>query len=343
MPICCASFLVMERFFLAIQSNTERWLTHRKAKKAYEESQKKPKTLIGETLGWLDALLFAIVVVILINQYLFQLFVIPSPSMVHTLEVGDRVFVGKDSYGLELYSAGQKIGTANRKVHRDNIITFYNPEYTNKGVFYNILSQFIYSGTFTLVNIDKNEDGSPAERLLVKRAVGFPEEVVLFQNGNVLIRKAGSSSFVAEETFRKEGKLSTSPHRSVEDGLYDGINAWGTLMAYQDMGISEVPSYLKNEYASVQDLHYPPDMYQFESARAKTKAMYDPSDFSSRSASRSYREGIYVPQGRVLPLGDNRDNSRDGRYFGPVLQENVNGRVLFRFWPLKRISYLGNK
>jgi signal peptidase I len=332
----------MNKFLLTIQSKTEAYLTVRKARKAYQIAVKKPRTFVGELLSWLDALLFAIVVVILINQYLFQLFVIPSPSMVHTLEIGDRVFVGKNSYGLELYSAGKKVGTKNRVVHRDNIITFYNPEYPNKGVFFNVLSQFIYSGTFTLVNIDRNEDGSVAERLLVKRAVGFPEEVVRFHEGNVKIRKAGSTAFEDEIPFRTENDLSRAPFRSLDADQYDGIEAWGALYAYQELGVKTVPAYLSSAYSNLTNTRYPEDMYQFEASRTRTKALFNPTDFSARSASRAYQEGIYVGKGQVLPLGDNRDDSRDGRYFGPVWQKNVNGRVLFRFWPLSRISYLGN-
>lgn len=81
---------------------------------------------------------------------------------------------------------------------------FLQSRISEQRVFFNVLSQFIYSGTFTLVNIDRNEDGSVAERLLVKRAVGFPEEVVRFHEGNVKIRKAGSTAFEDEISFRTE-------------------------------------------------------------------------------------------------------------------------------------------
>ena len=42
--------------------------------------------------------------------------------------------------------------------------------------------------------------------------------------------------------------------------------------------------------------------------------------------------------GRII--GDNRDNSHDGRYFGPVMESKVNGRVIGRFWPIGSISSL---
>jgi signal peptidase I len=62
----------------------------------------------------------------------------------------------------------------------------------------------------------------------------------------------------------------------------------------------------------------------------------------SRSDNAKYKSGIYVPQGSILPLGDNRDNSRDGRYFGPVNQKKINGSVRFRFWPITSMRYLGD-
>ncbi|WP_320129249.1 signal peptidase I [uncultured Sphaerochaeta sp.] len=335
----------MDGIWTFLEKKTVSILTHRKAEKAYELANKKPRTVVGEIKGWVDALVFAVFAVLIINQYVFQLFLIPTPSMVSTLLVGDRVFVSKTSFGIEAYPSGPKIAMTNRQVHRDNIITFYNPEYITKGPFFDILSQILYMGTFSLVNIDRNPDGSTAERLYVKRAVGFPGEVIHFQEGNVYIRPAGSNAFIDERTFRSTNGLSEGPHRSLDASTYDGIKAWGSLMGYKDLGFSpnNAPSYLSNAYNSVKNDSYPKDMYQFETSRTRTKALFDPSNFSYRNESHKYSEGIYVPEGSILPLGDNRDDSRDGRYFGPVSQKKINGRVLFRFWPFSRIGYLGNK
>ncbi|MYB02757.1 MAG: signal peptidase I [Acidimicrobiaceae bacterium] len=40
-----------------------------------------------------------------------------------------------------------------------------------------------------------------------------------------------------------------------------------------------------------------------------------------------------VPEGKLLVLGDNRPDSRDGRYFGPIDADTVVGRAFFKLWP----------
>ena len=53
-------------------------------------------------LDWLDAILFAVVVVTLINTFWFQSFKIPSSSMESSLYTGDHLFVSKLTYGARM-------------------------------------------------------------------------------------------------------------------------------------------------------------------------------------------------------------------------------------------------
>jgi len=58
-----------------------------------------PKPPKGKTREWVDSLLFAVIAATLIRWATFEAYVIPSPSMEHSLLVGDYLFVSKLHYG----------------------------------------------------------------------------------------------------------------------------------------------------------------------------------------------------------------------------------------------------
>lgn len=61
----------------------------------------KNKTVLT-VMGWVDAIVFALVAVYFVNLYFFQNYVIPSSSLEKSLLVGDYLFVSKMSYGARV-------------------------------------------------------------------------------------------------------------------------------------------------------------------------------------------------------------------------------------------------
>jgi signal peptidase I len=313
-----------------LQRWTERMLTRRRIRQRKNQEKSAAKSQLRE---WIEALLWAVIFVFLINQFLFQLYEIPTPSMEDTLLVKDRVFVNKMIYGPELYPGGPKILSFNDPV-RDEIIVFENPNYISRGPLFDTLNRLVYMMTLSLINLDKDEEGEPRAQLYVKRAVGTAGDVVSFSRGTVMIRPPAFEDALSEEQFREIAGFHQPVKRQIEPASYALFNQAAYTQAYRNSG-APVPDYI--EQLSGETSRFI-DYYHYSSAYYTMKTRIDPSDLNSQSLAARYRLGFYIPADHVLPLGDNRDNSSDGRYFGPVSFENVLGKTVFRFWPLGRVG-----
>jgi signal peptidase I len=82
-------------FFFGIPVIFDIYIT-KKVNWSFWKSRKKKNPVLIE---WLDALIFAVVAVSLINIFLFQNYKIPTPSMESSLLVGDHLAVSKTAYG----------------------------------------------------------------------------------------------------------------------------------------------------------------------------------------------------------------------------------------------------
>lgn len=102
---------------------------------------------LRNTVEWVAIVVAALLAAILIKTYVVQAFYIPSGSMEHTLDIGDRVLVNKLSYRLH-------------DLHRGDIVVFERPA---------------------------AEAGDDAIKDLIKRVVALPGETVEGRDGRVFV------------------------------------------------------------------------------------------------------------------------------------------------------------
>ena len=180
---------------------------------------KRRTSTLRNTLEWVAVIVGAVLIALLVRNFVVQSYQIPSGSMRETLQEGDRVLVNHLSYRLH-------------DVNRGDVIVFERPASAPAAA------------------------GEPAD--LIKRAIGLPGETIESIDGIVHI----------------DGEPLDEPYL-----------APGTLTFELD-------------------------------------------------------EPVEVPEGTVFVLGDNRGNSDDSRFIGPIEIDSIAGRAFAIIWPPSRFSGL---
>ncbi|MDR0377267.1 MAG: S26 family signal peptidase [Spirochaetaceae bacterium] len=314
-------------FFDRIEFLTEAYLTRRRRAGRIKKEKAQAKNPI---LDWIEAFIWAAGMVLLINQYLFQAYAIPSGSMIDTLLIKDRIFVNKIIFGPELLPGVGKIPSPVQP-KRNDVIIFENPSYVSRGPAFDIAQRIIYMLTVSLVDIDRDENGEPKAHFLIKRAAGMGGDRFVSERGEMKIRFAGENRWVDERDYNAALGIGHNLSRLMPEFDYPPLEAAGKAMAYMDLGLNP-PANLASQVHSFQY----PDSFAYGRARLETLRGAYPQDGRYRAALARQTMGWYVPEGYMLPLGDNRDNSRDGRYFGPVKLSKVLGKAFIIYWPLAR-------
>ena len=181
--------------------------------------QQQPHSLLRVVLEWLAVLAGGIVIAVVVEAFLVQAFWIPSPSMVPTLEVGDRVLVNKLAYKAH-------------DVHRGDVVVFERPPQAANG-------------------------GEDQIKDLIKRVVAI-----------------GGDSVEA-----RDGRLYVNNELIDEPYLPDGTQT--------------------------EDLPY-----------------------------------TVIPEGTVFVMGDNRGDSQDSRFFGPIAEDTIVGRAFVKVLPFTDVGWL---
>ena len=237
---------------------------------------------------WMEAILFAFVVAMIIRNYTFENFLIPSSSMEKTLLVGDYLIANKIKYFFNDPKQGEIVtfrypkieeGTPEHKDYKDDFIKIFPPIYINK-------KHSFAKHPFTAFHICYY-----ARRNVVKRVIGMPGDIVEIKDKIVYVNGKEYTG-----GFENYGVAIPSPPAAPERIEY---------FTYPENSF---------DYVSMNPW-YEPYRVKIEGDSSAVRKIFN----------RDWFGPVKVPEKSYFVMGDNRDVSEDSRYWGFLERKYITG------------------
>ncbi len=280
--------------------------------KAPDEEKKKQSRLTRELSEWGKALLYALIFGTIIRLFVFETMMVPTGSMIPSIEPGDRLFVEKVTYQFDNPDYG-------------DIVVFWVP--------FKDLSAMEMLGPF-----DRFMDLlSPSEFRghvkYVKRLVGMPGDVIELE---VAPEYEDVASDILLLPVDEQPRYRLLVNGTVPDGFEElrysrvGIFADPEFffgLAYPDRAVSVYRNFFI-EYSRYIEYR---EFYDKELAPLGLNEL-----INVDTATKSVK--LMIPEGFYFFMGDNTRNSFDSRFFGFVPERNIIGSPMLRIWPFSRFG-----
>jgi len=326
----------------------------------------------GKFREWLDAMVFAIVVMVILRTLFFDLFRIPTPSMEKNLIVGDYLFVSKLHYGTR---TPMTLGVPFTQIYLPGL-TFPHTRFPG-------FSE-VNRGDAVVFNWP-DDDVDVIERRMhyIKRIMGLPGETISVEdksvvvNGETIPLRDGMQQYwsVTKTDPRVQLNRSALEELGITDVIQTADPAVVRLIATEPSAdiianwpwVSQVEPAIATSNSIYDAAMYPP-------GRGWTPDNYGPvtipgegmtvtlteenwpvyekviSRFEGHETGRAV-DGRFLIDGQVVTdytfaqdyffaMGDNRDNSEDSRFWGFVPMDHVVGKAILVYFSWDKDSML---
>jgi signal peptidase I len=326
----------------------------------------------GKIREWVDAMVFAIVVMVILRTLFFDLFRIPSPSMEKNLLVGDYLFVSKLHYGTR---TPMTIGVPFTQIYLPGLTFPYTriPGFSE-----------VKRGDAVVFNWP-DDDVEVIERRMhyIKRVVGLPGEAIAIEDKQVIVDgeeiplMEGMQQYwnVTKTDPRVQLNRSALEELGITDVIQTADPAVVRLIATEPSAdiIANWP-WVDQVQPAVATSNSVYDAAMYPAGRGWTPDNYGPvtvpgmgmsvtlndenwpvyqrviSHFEGHDTGRAV-DGRFLIDGQpaseytfeqdyYFVMGDNRDNSEDSRFWGFVPMDHVVGKALLVYFSWDKDSML---
>lgn len=267
-----------------------------------KKARKQPETFQEHVVSWLKTIVWAVVVVMIVNGVLFASFVVPTGSMENTVATGDFLFVNRLIFAP---STPQVIPFINRPLPFYSFPGLRDPKQGDVIV-------FIFPG---------NRDQIEAERFeyYLKRCIAVAGDTLQIINRHVYVNGK-------EFTLPPNGKFD-------ENGYYD---------VQYDMSSTFPPgrNYTRDNYGPIR-IPKKGDAIRISAENRigwetfiRREGHSVGYDGTSITIDGKPAATYIVERDYLFGMGDNRNNSLDSRYWGFIPKESVIGTPVIVYWSL---------
>ncbi|HEX4351786.1 MAG TPA: signal peptidase I [Kofleriaceae bacterium] len=245
---------------------------------------------------YIESIGAAILIALALRAFVVEAFKIPSSSMYPTLEIGDHIFVNKFIYGVRIPWTTTKLFEL-RGPHPGEVIVFIYP-------------------------CDPDRD-------YIKRVIATAGQTVETRCGVLYIDGvAHPDTYVDQETYRDYDE-----DRDVWYTDLTTVNRYHEKLGDHAFSVFGSPSRDDREPRNFpHDARVSQGNGQCQGPQPKTPQVFghiEPDATHIDDKCDKPQLHYVVPPGHIFAMGDNRDNSNDGRVWGSVPLDNVKGKALF--------------
>lgn len=326
----------------------------------------------GKIREWLDAMIFAVVVMVILRTLFFDLFRIPTPSMEKNLMVGDYLFVSKLHYGTR---TPMTLGIPFTSIY----IPGLSFPYTRLPGFSEVKRGDAIVFNWPADNVAEIE----RKQHYIKRLVGLPGETIRVDNKTVIIddvpQALGPGMQQHWLVHKTDPRVQLNRSALEELGIFDVIPASDRSieqLVATEAAIDIVATWpwVERVEPAVAPSNSIYDMAMYPPGRGWTPDNYGPVTIPAEGATveltpetwQIYQtviskyeghtaslegDGSFVIDGHAVThytfeqdyffvMGDNRDNSEDSRFWGFVPMDHVVGKALMVYFSWDANSFL---